>query len=510
MTFTDPLFLCCLLVAVLLYYLLPLFVRPYLLLALSVAFYLTWGVEQLYFILAAAAIGWVWGLLLQALVPAGDKKARITGGRKAGRILLLLLGILLLVGMWVYAKYGEEILTLMKDASFSLNLRLIVPLGISYYTLSVIGYMADVYLRKIEAEKNPIAFLMFIFYFPKILQGPIDNYRDLGPQLKVGHRADYKGFCFGAQLLLFGLFKKIVIADRLSVFLGNIFADSSKVSGSILVLALLLRPLELYCDFSGCMDMAEGISELFGIHMAENFKRPFFSRTVPEFWRRWHITLGNWFKNYVYMPLAVSKFMIKLANWFRKTLGKRAGRIISVVIPLFVVWVLTGLWHGTGVSYLIWGLYWGVLIILSTIFAPEFTKLRKRMKWEEKGGAYHALQIIRTYLLFAVGRWITLESGLEVLDRIRDFKEFQIGDLFNYSSLFQFGLSEKQFRVMVLSLVMLFVFSLLQERGSVRERVAAFALPVRWVLYLGFIFFVIIFGYYGPGYDAASFIYMQF
>ena len=510
MTFTDPLFLCWLTLVVLLYYLLPLFMRPYLLLAASIAFYLSWGVEHLVFLLAAGVIGWLFGLILSALVPPGEKQVKITGGRKAARVIFLWLGSLFLIGMWIYAKYGEAIIEQLGKAGVSLNLKLIVPLGISYYTLSVIGYMVDVYYRKTGPEKNPIAFLMFVLYFPKILQGPIENYRDLGPQLKKGHRADYREFCFGAQLFLFGLFKKIVIADRLTVFLSGIFSDSANMPGSILLLGLLLRPLELYCDFSGCMDMAGGISQLFGIHLTENFRRPFFSRTVPEFWRRWHITLGNWFKNYVYMPIAVSPFMIKLAAGFRKVFGKRAGRAVSVIIPLFVVWILTGLWHGTKLCYLIWGLYWGVLIILSTIFAPEFTKLRKRMKWEEKGGAYHGLQILRTYLLFAIGRWITLDSSLEVLERLRNFKEFRLGALFNYSDLFHFGLAEKQFRVLVLSLAMLLGFSLLQERGSVRERVAAFALPVRWLLYLGFIFFVIIFGYYGPGYDAAAFIYMQF
>lgn len=510
MTFTDPLFLCCLMVALLFYYILPKILRPYLLLALSIAFYLTWGVKEIAFVLAAGIIGWLFGLIIHSFVPKDNPKAKITGGRKAARIFFLWTGALIMIFMWIYAKYGEELLVLLAGAKLSLNIELLVPIGISYYTLSVIGYMADVYFRKTAPAGNPIHFLMFVLYFPKVLQGPIANWRDLKEQITRGQGADYRSFCFGAQLFLFGLFKKIVIADRLTVLLAGIFKEGADVSGSILLLGLLLRPLELYADFSGYVDMAEGISEMFGIRMAENFRRPFFSRTVPEFWRRWHITLGAWFKDYVYMPLAVSPFMIRFTGWIRKVFGKRAARTVSAAIPLLVVWILTGLWHGTGVNYLIWGLYWGILIILSTIFTPEFTKLRKKRGWEEKGGAYHFLQMLRTYLLFAIGRWITLPGKEEVLQRILDLKKFRFGQLFDYSSLFQFGLAEKQVRVLALSLVFLLVCSLVQEKKSIRETVEKWALPVRWLAYYGFIFFILIFGYYGPGYDASAFIYMQF
>ena len=194
--------------------------------------------------------------------------------------------------------------------------------------------------------------------------------------------------------------QKIVIADRLSIFTGNVFEAWQKKSGSILLVATVFAAVELYCDFSGCMDIASGISEMFGIELEKNFRHPFFSRSAAEFWRRWHITLGTWFKDYVYMPIVVSPKLIKMVQAVKKKFGTRAGKSVMLIIPLSIVWILTGIWHGTGMAYVVWGVYWGLLIILSAVLEPEIKSLTKFLRINTETQSWKVFQMIRTFFLF--------------------------------------------------------------------------------------------------------------
>lgn len=238
---------------------------------------------------------------------------------------------------------------------------IIVPLGISYYTFSLIGYLADVYWKKEKAEINYFKLLLFALYFPKIIQGPISKHRNIAAQLVEGHEFNYDNLCAGTQLAMWGYFKKLVIADRAAIFVDTVFGglDNYPEGGAILMVAIILSAVQLYCDFSGYMDIVIGISQILGIRLESNFNRPFFSKSAAEFWRRWHITLGAWFRDYVYMPMAISPRLIKCSTWVRNHFGKRAGKAMMNVVPLAVVWLLTGLWHGTGKAYVFWGIYWG-------------------------------------------------------------------------------------------------------------------------------------------------------
>lgn len=213
---------------------------------------------------------------------------RLNQKQKKKFLLFAVVAILLL--MLLYVKLGK----LFFEAK-----SIIVPLGISYYTFSVIGYLADVYWGKEKAEKNFLKFLLFILYFPKILEGPIENYRPLADRLFEGHKFDYKQFCFGLQIMVYGAFKKLVVADRLVILTDEIFGTESYVNygGAMVLVGAVFRALQMYADFSGCMDMALGMSQALGIELRKNFNHPFFSKSAAEFWRRWHITLGVWFKD---------------------------------------------------------------------------------------------------------------------------------------------------------------------------------------------------------------------
>lgn len=376
-------FLCILLV---LYYIVPLKVRWCVLLIGSLYFYLEAGKKAFLFIIVTSLLSFGAGLVIKRIYSKQeeylkshemerDEKREFQRKNKL-RCKYICIGIsLILISMLIYTKSGN--IEWIRNILFFVTgnnpyiMNIFALLGISYYTFSAIAYIADVYWKKENAETNYFAYLLFLIYFPKILQGPISRHKNIGRQLVEGHRFDYKKVCFGAQLMMWGYFKKMVIADRLLIIVNEVFGNYQKYPGSILVVGTIFAALQLYCDFSGCMDIIGGASELFGIELEKNFNHPFFSKSAAEFWRRWHITLGTWFKDYIYMPLVVSPRMMKLTQKVGKAFGKRAGKSIMVIVPSSIVWLLTGLWHGTGIPYIVWGIYWGILIIFSTVFEPE-------------------------------------------------------------------------------------------------------------------------------------------
>lgn len=475
-----------------LYYLMPRKARWCVLLAGSLAFYSIGGLRPLVTVSLSCMIVYLVGLILEMT----DRSKR------NWRRLILFTGVLSLVGMLVFTKCY---------ALFEWKFRYIVPLGISYYTFSAVGYMADVYWGKEKAEKNVLKLLLYLLFFPKILQGPITKYRNLAPQLVEGHRFSYHNFCFGMQLAIWGYFKKIVIADRIAIFTSAVFADEVSFGGAVLLLSVVLSAVQTYCDFSACMDIAGGVSQMFGITLEKNFDHPFFAKSAAEFWRRWHITLGVWFKDYIYMPIVISPRLIKLSGKAGKKFGRRVGKGIMAVVPLAVVWTLTGLWHGTGMPYLAWGIYWGLLIILSTIFEPEIKKLGKALHINTDRQGWKNFQMIRTFLLFCIGRILTIPGDLKVsaniLRKICTYpKPWQLVD----NTLYAQGLDWKEFVLMLLMIAVLWFVGLQQRNGSVREKIANWNMVARCTFYACSVIFVLLFGIYGPGIATGNFAYMQY
>ena len=304
----------------------------------------------------------------------------------------------------------------------------------------------------------------------------------------------------------------MVIADRAALMTAAVFKNHLAYSGIFYLLAVLASAIQLYADFSGCMDIALGISECFGIELQENFKRPFFSTSAAEFWRRWHITLGAWFKDYVYMPLVINPRLLKLSKKIKDKRGARAGKNVMTVIPLLIVWTLTGLWHGTGLGYIVWGLYWGIIIIISTVFAPEIKKLCDKLHINTESAGWKRWQRIRTFLIFCGGRLLTapgslMISGAMVKSFFRDFNPW----IFFDKEIFNAGLSVQNMWCLILSILLLAFVSFRQESGvKIREKVASYPIVLRWILYFALIFVIIIFGIYGPGYSSNAFVYSQY
>lgn len=425
---------------------------------------------------------------------------------------ILVAGLVLVLGILVYIKTGKLLhwneVGAIKDFGFR---TIIIPLGVSYYTFSAVGYLLDIYWRKIQCEHNYLKLLMCMTFFPIIVEGPISKYSKLIKQFNELPGFNYERVCYGIQLIIWGEIKKTVIADRLIIYSNYVFSNLDLFAGVEVVIAILFNAIAIYADFSGCMDIACGAAEIMGISLEQNFKQPFFSKSAAEFWRRWHITLGAWFKDYVYMPIAMSPKFMKVSFKVRKKFGQRAAQIVSSSVPLAIVWVLTGLWHGTGANYLAWGAYWGILIILSNAFSKELTKLAEILKINTETFAFQLFRMIRTFILFCIGRMLTATETLQGFGQIvrRLFDQVKIWALFD-GSLYNYGLDQKNFYVALLGIIMIWIADIFKQKYNIRETIAKQSLVLRWIIYYGAIMFLLIFGMWGSSYNASNFIYGNF
>jgi len=317
---------------------------------------------------------------------------------------------------------------------------------------------------------------------------------------------------FGAQRILWGLFKKIIIADRLNVLVETIFNGYQKYNGTIICVAMICYTCQLYMDFSGTIDVVIGSGEIFGIRLPENFRQPFFSKNVSEFWTRWHISLGTWFKDYVFYPLSLSKPLKKLTSKGRKHLGNHFGPLLSGACALFVVWLCNGIWHGVGWNYIFFGMYYFVLIIMASITAPLSQKVLASLHINKNSGIYTAWQIIRTIVLVNIGelffRAKGIKAGLVMFSKM--FTNF-VPSTFVNGTLMKFGLDKHDFFAVVIATLIVLVIGILHEKNiHIREEIATKKPVVRWAFYYALIMSVIIFGAYGDAYAPAVMIYAGF
>lgn len=423
----------------------------------------------------------------------------------------LWLALLLILGLWIYVKVAKFIgmpAVISFDQWFS-GAGIIVPLGISYYTLSAVGYLADIYWRKTKPVHNFLDLLVVMTYFPHIVQGPISKYDKLLKQIANIPKFNYERVCYGLQLMLWGYIKKLVIADRLIEYTNTIFGNVVNYGGIEVVLAVLLSGIQLYADFSGCMDIVMGISQAMGIELEANFRQPFFSKTASEFWTRWHMTLSAWTKSYIYLPIAMSPKFMKLVKTLKKKNCKWLSSFINSFVPLISVWLFTGLWHGTGTDYILWGMYWCAMMTISKETSFIWNKLGKLLHIDTTKNYFRYWQYIRTYIIFVVGKCFTAAGGLTGFCAIFKsmFSEHKLWVLFD-ESIFLNGLDRQDFQVAIIGVIVLLLIDLAHEKGAkIRESIAAIPLPIRWCIYLAAIIVVAVLGVYGPGFDAAGFAY---
>ena len=269
--------------------------------------------------------------------------------------------------------------------------------------------------------------------------------------------------------------------------------------------------IQIYADFSGCMDIARGTARLFGVELPKNFIQPYFSKTMPEFWRRWHATLGSWFRDYVFFPFSVSKASLKLNKKARDLMGNEAGRIVAATMPILVVWMLTGIWHGSEWKYVAWGLFHGILIMRSTIFTPHFDKLSEKLKIKRDCFSFRLYQMARTFFLCCVGRVFfradSFGAALVIFKRTLQTTGLY---LLTNGKFFTYGLNAANWIVAVVFMIVWLGVSIIAEKDDVLEVFEKQNVWFRWILIYALFFAVLVFGKYGPGYQVADFIYEQF
>ena len=373
-------------------------------------------------------------------------------------------------------------------------LNILMPMGISFYTLQVVAYCVDVYQGKTEAQRNFLKYLLFVSFFPQILQGPIPRYSQLKKQLFEGHSFDYRTFKFGFQLILWGMFLKMVIADRAAIFVNTVFPQYHLYEGTVLAVAAVLYSIQLYTDFLGCVCIAMGAAKVYGIDLQTNFERPYLAVSVKDFWRRWHISLSSWLRDYVYIPLG----------------GNRKGKVRRY-INLLLTFLISGIWHGSGMQYIFWGLMQGGYQIAGEVLEPLRSKVRSLLQIDEKSQMCVLWKRFCTFVMITIS-WVifrsaSLKAGLSMLKKIvTDVTPWVFFD----GTLYQFGIEQKNFLAWILCVVLLAVIEHQQKKGNIREMLERQHLIVRWGIYLGAIALVAILGVYGPGYSATQFLYGQF
>ena len=371
MLFTSYNFIAFLIVIFLLYYLVPKKFQWVLLLAGSYFFYACAGIHFLAYIFATTVTTWWAAKRMTAIqqeqaaylkvhkaeLDREQKKAYKAGMKKRTRHWMLAC-LLFNLGILAVIKYTDFMISNI-NSIFHTGLTFMnfaLPMGISFYTFQSMGYLIDVYRAKYPCQDSLPKFALFVSFFPQLVQGPISRYDALSQTLYEEHSLDWNNIRFGLQRILWGFFKKLLVADRLVVAVKALVGSPEEYTGAYVVLAVFFYAIQLYADFTGGIDITIGIAEVFGIRVTENFIRPYFSKNVNEYWTRWHITMGTWFKDYIFYPISVCGWMLKLSKWSREKLGKEAGKRVSVYLANIVVWFTTGLWHGASWNFIVWGM----------------------------------------------------------------------------------------------------------------------------------------------------------
>lgn len=523
MSFTTLQFFLFALVAVVVYYILPKKVQWVWLLILSYVYYLSYHVVTVWMMIFTTAVTYAGGIMLERLnelkpsedISREEKKAfkkNITHKKKC-----VVVGIVLLAfGVLAVVKYTNfmigninGILALFKNTGRISLLNLTLPLGISFYTFQSVSYVIDVYRAKHTAQKNFFKYALFVSFFPQLLQGPIGRYERFGKQLYEGHKYDLCNIQFGIQRILWGMLKKMVLADRVNAAVLLIFKNYYNYGGWINVFGVILYSIQLYADFSGGIDITIGVAQMFGITMDENFRQPYFSRSISEFWRRWHITLGTWMKDYIFYPFSLSHCMNKFGKWCKKTFGNNIGKLIPVSLANILVFFIVGVWHGAAWKYIMYGMYNGVIIAASGMLAPVYTKLHEKLHINPKSWWYQGFCIIRTFILVNIGFYFDMATDLASANRmlVETVTKAHLSQI-SMATVKAVGLTSEDLIIVLVGCVIVFIVSLLKEKGvNIRQTIASKNIFIRWVVYIAFIMFIII---YGSTSTTSDFIYANF
>lgn len=475
------------------YFLLPKKVRWVWLLVCSAYFYMCWNAKYIILIGFSIAVTWLGSMVMDRCRKAGMDPAKEERISKFTLIVVLVLNLAILF-VFKYYNFFIENITAVTGAALP-YLRYVLPVGISFYTFQALGYSIDVYRGTVAAEKNPFRYALFVLFFPQLVAGPIERADSLLPQLQKPTRFCADNLKKGLLIAGWGMFMKVVIADRLSIFVDAVFNSANEADGAVLLLATVLFALQVYCDFASYSVIALGVAQTLGFTLMRNFNFPYSAKSLGEFWDRWHISLSKWFEEYIYQPFVWSaKDKQKAAYW-----------------GFVLVFIISGFWHGASWTYVIWGTIHAVYRIVGTLTRKKRKKFYKKIGLVKHEKLYNFGRMLTTFALvdftYIFFRADTVSQAFRIVGSICTDTDLRV--LFT-DTLFAYGLDWKDMLVAILSLVVLWAVDMLRTKGDLPDKILNMKLPVRWLICLGLILSILIFGVYGPQYSAAPFIYFQF
>ena len=482
-------------IVVVIYFLLPKKISYLWLLAASYYFYMGWNAKYALLLLVSTTITYVSGMLIQWLNDRHPDKICAKKWVVAGSFI----SNLAILFFFKYFNFTIEsmntVLRYIDLPTINTSLDVLLPVGISFYTFQALGYTVDVYRGEIRAERNFFRYALFVSFFPQLVAGPIERSKNLLNQLRNPKSFSYERMCDGLMMMIWGYFLKLVIADRIAIFVDNMYGNVGVYDGRYLLLASVLFAVQIYCDFAGYSTIAIGAAEVMGFQLMDNFNSPYLSQSVAEFWRRWHISLSSWFKDYLYIPLG----------------GNRKGKVRKY-INIMIVFLVSGLWHGANWSYVVWGGLNGIYQVVGAIFTPVRNRIKEKLHLKKSPLPLMIIYMIVTFILVDF-TWIffradNVQHAFAVIDSIFNMNN-QV--LLENGTLYDLGLSRPNFIVLGVSLVILLATDICKYRGiKVRSVILNLNIVIRWAVIIAGILGILVFGIWGSGYSATNFIYFQF
>lgn len=467
------------------------------LLAASYYFYMCWNPKYALLMLASTLITYLSGLAI-------DRFRRVEDQTRSKRLQKSAVAVSFLLNLAILAffKYFYFIFENIRQLLLLWNIQIaepafdiVLPVGISFYTFQALSYTVDVYRGDIYAERNFAKYALFVSFFPQLVAGPIERSKNLLIQLNRPKQFDYNRARRGLLLMLWGFFEKLVIADRAAIVVNQVYNNYPEYGGMAIAVATVLFAVQIYCDFASYTDIARGAAEFMGFELMQNFRQPYFSRSIAEFWRRWHISLSSWFKDYLYIPLG----------------GNRRGTVRKYV-NIMIVFLVSGLWHGASWHFVFWGFLHGAYQVIGALLKQVRTKVLDWMGVDTNTHIHRFVQRLCTFVLVCVA-WIffradTLTAAWEMLSKfVTEFDPW----IFTDGTILQLGLDGANWVVLLIAVGVLFGVSCAHYyEKSPRDAILASSGLFRWCVYFIMLFTVLIFGIYGPQYSASQFIYFQF
>lgn len=485
-------------IVVLIYWAIPLRFRYIWLLAASYYFYMCWNAKYALLLLFSTAVTYASGIIINKI-----KSLEIEEGKRTRYMkLCVAFSFVINIGVLAWFKYFNFIFENVQKVFAHIGIALsspafdiVLPVGISFYIFQALSYTVDVYRGDIYAEKNFLKYALFVSFFPQLVAGPIERSKNLLKQVAEPHRFDYEKCREGFLLMLWGFFLKLVIADRAAIIVNTVYNDYGIYPGMYLVVATVLFAFQIYCDFAGYSTIAMGAAKIMGFELMENFDCPYFAKSVSEFWRRWHISLSSWFRDYLYIPLG----------------GNRKGTARKY-FNMMIVFLTSGMWHGAQWSFIVWGGINGLYQIIGERLMPVRNKLNKLLRLKRESFGHKLFKVVTTFVLIDFA-WIFFRANrfTDAFGIIKSMFSVRNWWVLFDDSLFTLGLDWKNFVLLILAILILLVSDIFKYKGiKVRRVIMRQELWFRWSLYIAAIAGILVFGIWGPGYDASAFIYFQF